>query len=65
METSDNQSRVGYYELGKVIGRGNFAVVRLANHTITNMKVQYKHIHVHALYMYIHVHVHVIKRITS
>lgn len=32
-------SRIGNYELDRVIGRGNFAVVRLANHTITNMKV--------------------------
>lgn len=30
---------IGLYELGKVIGKGNFAVVRLATHTITQMKV--------------------------
>ena len=30
---------IGYYEFEKVIGKGNFAVVKLANHTITNVKV--------------------------
>lgn len=31
--------RVGFYELGKTIGKGNFAVVRLATHVITKTKV--------------------------
>lgn len=30
---------IGYYEFEKTIGKGNFAVVKLANHTITNVKV--------------------------
>lgn len=31
--------RVGYYELEKTIGEGNFAVVKLAKHVVTNSKV--------------------------
>lgn len=31
--------RVGYYDLGKTIGKGNFAVVKVARHTITHSKV--------------------------
>ena len=31
--------RVGYYDLGKTIGKGNFAVVKVAKHTITHSKV--------------------------
>lgn len=31
--------RVGYYELEKTIGKGNFAVVKLAKHVVTNSKV--------------------------
>ncbi|CAL8111834.1 unnamed protein product [Orchesella dallaii] len=34
--------RVGYYELEKTIGKGNFAVVKLATHIITNSKVAIK-----------------------
>ncbi|KAM7315336.1 serine/threonine-protein kinase SIK3 [Ixodes scapularis] len=34
--------RVGFYELGKTIGKGNFAVVRLATHVITKTKVAIK-----------------------
>jgi serine/threonine-protein kinase SIK3 len=30
---------VGYYELEKTIGKGNFAVVKLASHLITKSKV--------------------------
>lgn len=33
---------IGMYELGKVIGKGNFAVVRLATHTVTQVKVAIK-----------------------
>uniref|UniRef100_T1JFK1 non-specific serine/threonine protein kinase n=1 Tax=Strigamia maritima TaxID=126957 RepID=T1JFK1_STRMM len=33
---------VGYYELGGTIGKGNFAVVKLATHTITRTKVAIK-----------------------
>lgn len=31
--------RVGYYEMEKTIGKGNFAVVKLAKHVVTNSKV--------------------------
>lgn len=31
--------RVGYYELEKTIGKGNFAVVKLATHIVTRTKV--------------------------
>ncbi|XP_050426740.1 serine/threonine-protein kinase SIK3-like isoform X3 [Adelges cooleyi] len=34
--------RVGYYELEKTIGKGNFAVVKLAKHVVTNSKVAIK-----------------------
>lgn len=32
--------RVGYYELEKTIGKGNFAVVKLATHIVTRTKVR-------------------------
>jgi len=32
--------RVGYYDLEKTIGKGNFAVVKLATHIITKSKVK-------------------------
>lgn len=35
----DKLVRVGYYDLEKTIGKGNFAVVRLATHVITKTKV--------------------------
>lgn len=35
----DRLIRVGYYEFEKTIGRGNFAVVKLAKHVVTNTKV--------------------------
>ena len=31
--------RVGFYEIDKTIGRGNFAVVKLARHRITKTQV--------------------------
>jgi hypothetical protein len=31
--------RVGFYEVGRTIGRGNFAVVKLAKHRITKTEV--------------------------
>uniref|UniRef100_A0A0A9Y3Q2 non-specific serine/threonine protein kinase n=1 Tax=Lygus hesperus TaxID=30085 RepID=A0A0A9Y3Q2_LYGHE len=34
--------RVGYYELEQTIGKGNFAVVKLATHVVTNSKVAIK-----------------------
>ena len=42
--TSPSQSagqplRVGFYEVGRTIGRGNFAVVKLAKHRITKTEV--------------------------
>ncbi|XP_062873338.1 serine/threonine-protein kinase SIK3 homolog isoform X2 [Trichomycterus rosablanca] len=35
-------ARVGYYELERTIGKGNFAVVKLATHIITKAKVAIK-----------------------
>lgn len=35
----DRLVRVGYYELHKTIGQGNFAVVKLATHVVTKTKV--------------------------
>ncbi|XP_026994630.1 serine/threonine-protein kinase SIK3 homolog isoform X5 [Tachysurus fulvidraco] len=35
-------ARVGYYELERTIGKGNFAVVKLATHVITKAKVAIK-----------------------
>ncbi|CAG9861701.1 unnamed protein product [Phyllotreta striolata] len=34
--------RVGYYELEKTIGKGNFAIVKLATHIVTRTKVAIK-----------------------
>uniref|UniRef100_A0A6P7F3Q5 non-specific serine/threonine protein kinase n=1 Tax=Diabrotica virgifera virgifera TaxID=50390 RepID=A0A6P7F3Q5_DIAVI len=38
----DKLVRVGYYELEKTIGKGNFAVVKLATHIVTRTKVAIK-----------------------
>lgn len=35
----DRLVRVGYYELEKTIGKGNFAIVKLATHVVTRTKV--------------------------
>lgn len=35
----DRLVRVGYYELHSTIGKGNFAVVKLATHVVTKTKV--------------------------
>lgn len=35
----DRLIRVGYYEFERTIGKGNFAVVKLAKHVVTNTKV--------------------------
>lgn len=35
----DKPVRVGYYELEKTIGKGNFAVVKLASNIVTKSKV--------------------------
>lgn len=45
--------RVGYYELDKTIGKGNFAVVKLASNVITNSKVTFccKIIPFHAIFI--------------
>ena len=32
--------RIGYYELEKTIGKGNFAVVKRATHIVTKSKVR-------------------------
>lgn len=33
--------RVGYYKLEQTIGKGNYAVVKLATHVVTNTKVRF------------------------
>ena len=38
-EKGQAEGGIGYYEFEKVIGKGNFAVVKLANHAIANVKV--------------------------
>ncbi len=38
----DTLVRVGYYNLDKTIGKGNFAVVKLATHIITQSKVKHQ-----------------------
>lgn len=40
--TVEKLVRVGYYELEKTIGKGNFAVVKLATHIVTKTKVAIK-----------------------
>lgn len=37
----DKLVRVGYYELEKTIGKGNFAVVKLASNIVTKSKVRF------------------------
>lgn len=44
-ERMQEEGGIGYYEFEKIIGKGNFAVVKLANHTITNVKVSYVHVY--------------------
>lgn len=41
MSTNGQQSasQIGFYQLDRVIGKGNFAVVKLATHSITETKV--------------------------
>ena len=39
-EPLQGEGGIGYYEFEKVIGKGNFAVVKLAMHSITNVKVR-------------------------
>ncbi|XP_031331805.1 serine/threonine-protein kinase SIK3 isoform X2 [Photinus pyralis] len=45
----DRLERVGYYKLEKTIGKGNFAVVKLATHVVTRTKVAIKIINKTAL----------------
>lgn len=37
-----NPVKIGYYEIEAMIGKGNFAVVKLATHVITKSKVAIK-----------------------
>lgn len=39
----DKLVRVGNYELEKTIGKGNFAVVKLASNSVTKSKVSFQH----------------------
>lgn len=38
-ERPKGQIRVGFYDIERTIGKGNFAVVKLARHKITKTKV--------------------------
>lgn len=41
MATDRNKAiRVGFYDIEKTIGKGNFSVVKLAKHRITKSKVE-------------------------
>ncbi len=63
-DVAHGQSKIGFYEFDKVIGKGNFAVVKLATHSITNVKVPFYSMimctctYLEQLYMYTYV-VHV------
>lgn len=37
--TGSGPVRVGYYEMERTIGKGNFAIVKLATHIVTKTKV--------------------------
>lgn len=39
-DRSKTPVRVGFYEIERTIGRGNFAVVKLARHRITKTEVR-------------------------
>lgn len=41
-ERSKAPARVGFYEIERTIGRGNFAVVKLARHRITKSEVSWR-----------------------
>lgn len=40
--------RVGFYDIERTLGKGNFAVVKLARHRITKSEVSNTHSHTHA-----------------
>lgn len=42
-----NPIRVGFYDIERTIGRGNFAVVKLAKHRITKTEVVIEFVFVH------------------
>lgn len=44
VEVDNKLVRVGYYELEKTIGRGNFAIVKLGCHIVTKSKVIIKNL---------------------
>lgn len=44
--TSHQPLRVGFYEVGRTIGKGNFAVVKMATHRITKTEVSFSHINI-------------------
>lgn len=46
----DKLVRVGYYELEKTIGKGNFAVVKLASNIVTKSKVSHGNSYVFFFY---------------
>lgn len=51
-ERGQGEGGIGYYEFEKVIGKGNFAVVKLASHAITNVKVRCLHYTEGCIYIY-------------
>jgi len=40
-DASTGPVRVGYYQMERTIGKGNFAVVKLATHIVSKSKVRY------------------------
>lgn len=38
--------RVGFYDIERTLGKGNFAVVKLARHRITKTEVSAEHSHI-------------------
>ena len=41
-QVAGRYTRIGYYDIEKTIGEGNFAKVKLATHALTNAKVAIK-----------------------
>ena len=56
--SAERMVRIGYYDLEKTIGKGNFALVKLATHTVTKSKVR----KIYRLPMFLFIYRHCIPR---